>query len=109
MTLEEILQIDGIIIRKIPAVTITRWSYYPQTQRIEDNEKLIWVTCKPSKGFPDGKRQLIEKTQQNALAGYVVDFQLDQYSTVKFSNMSGYGKTIEEAYADYFSKRNQPS
>ena len=100
----EILQIDGIIIRKIPATTTSRWSWY-EGQPVRENERLITVQGKPNKNFPDGKRQQIEKVETNSLAGYAITFCNNQDSTIRFYKEStGFGKTIEEAYFNYLTK-----
>lgn len=105
MTDLEILQIEGLVIRKISATTTSRWSWY-EGQPVGANEKLVTVQGKPNKVFPDGKRQMIERIDVNSLAGYAITFCGNQDSTIRFYREStGFGETIGDAYANYLSKR----
>jgi len=83
-SLEDILKLDGIVIRNIPKTTKSiYYSYDPKT-----NKRL---------------KETIVKT--NELAGWIITFELSQDATIRFNKKcNGVGKTIEKAYQDYLSK-----
>lgn len=88
---------DGMVVRKIPKETVSRWSYREGDEdRLSDGDRIV----------TDGHgRKLIEKTKTNALAGYSVTYDMGQGATVRFSkSLSGFGATIESAFEDYFKK-----
>lgn len=99
MTLDQILQIEGIVVRKIPMQTISTYRIghlkshqlleIPKENTIEENGVLL---------------QRIVK--DNVYGGkYFVQINANQYSTVIFNRKtSGIGDTVEEAYSDYLSK-----
>ena len=72
LTLNEILDIEGVVVRKIPTTTTTRWS--------------------------NGDT----KVKQNALGGkYLVTLQHNQDSMVRFNKgRDGIGSTVQDAWRD---------
>jgi hypothetical protein len=94
-TVEEILNMEGVVIRKIPATTTSRWRTI-NTAPLPSNAKVI---------EKQGGMMTYEQVKENALAGYAVTFDLSQGSQVRFSkHNSGFGPTIEAAYVDFLSK-----
>ncbi|TNC80824.1 MAG: hypothetical protein C9356_11920 [Oleiphilus sp.] len=98
-TVDDILGMEGIVVRKIPATTTRRWRTI-DTARLPDDAKVV-----------ERKSGTVtyEETTVNALSGYAVTFEMGQCAHVRFSKRaSGFGKTIEAAYEDYLAK-NTPS
>lgn len=97
MSALKILELDGIVIRKIPAESTSRWSYREGDEnRLRGGETIV---------TDERGRKVIERVKQNALAGYVITMDWSQDTTVKFSERySGFGPTVEEAYTDFLTK-----
>ena len=95
MLISDILKLDGIIIRKIPATSTSLWLAYEGDQ--EKFEGRFY--------YNDKGRLVREVIKNNDLAGYMVTFNLSTDSTVHFrKKCDGLGKSIEEAYNDYCTK-----
>lgn len=96
--LEDILQIEGIVIRKIPKITVSRWTYREGDEnRLKSNERIV---------TNEQGRKFVEIAKENSMAGYIVTFDKSQGSTVLFNKKrDGVGSTIEEAYKDLLTKR----
>lgn len=101
MTLGEILEIEGIVVRKIPMQSVSRWNHY--------NNKIDWTKVKkantsyqaePHPVHPNAV--VVTETRTNALGGkYLVTLQHDQASMVRFNKgRDGIGDTVEEAWRD---------
>lgn len=94
MKTKDILNLDGIIIRKIPKTTVSLFGYYPDKHKTIKGE-IVTI---------DG-RQYIKEVKENSLAGYCITFDNGQGSMVQFiKTQCGFGETIEEAYVDYINK-----
>lgn len=101
MDLQEILSLEGIIIRHIPKTSISLWKY---------NERNVkrWENNRNCKIVEENGTKFIKETKHNTLNGYCVTICKNQDSTVRFSKShDGFGKTIEEAFKDYLFKNNQ--
>lgn len=98
MTVEQILDIDGIVVRKIPATStslLTYWENKDADRKLPDNETIV---------VRDG-RKYIQRVTTNALVGYAVTMKKDQYARVHFNKKyDGFGPTIVAAYDDYMKK-----
>ena len=88
---------DGMVVRKIPKETVSRWSYREGDEaRLSAGDKIVTMS---------GGRKVIEKTKINTLAGYAVTYDMGQGALVRFSKeLSGFGPTIKSAFEDYFKK-----
>lgn len=100
VNLQEILNLEGIVIRKIPAVTVQKWRIYnPQTlEAYREKGAKIYKA-------PDGV-DVAEETKVNVLGKkYLVTFSNDTDQNVIFNvKFCGVGETIEEAYNDFVEK-----
>lgn len=95
MTLEEILEIEGIIIRKIPTQSVSRFKCHRKHAWIsKDNKTYSVEEC--------GLHNIVTETRTNTLGGkYLVTLQHNQDSTVRFSKgRDGIGDTVVEAWRD---------
>ena len=95
--LEDILSVEGIVIRHVPKESVFMWGYRDgDEERLKENEEIVQR---------DGRR-FRRETKQNELAGYVVTCDKSQGSIVRFSKKTdGFGSTVEEAYDDFVKKR----
>jgi len=95
-SLEEIMSVEGIVVRQIPKNT-RKFYVYSKGMSVK-NGKIVDA---------NGKKY-IEVTTENQLYGYAVTIQKDQTSSVRFSKVySGYGDTIQSAYSDYIVKSDK--
>jgi hypothetical protein len=97
-TLEEIMQIEGIVVRKIPKQTTSCYGMREKdfTRELQENETIIYT---------ESGRPLMQTIKHNNMAGYIVTTQMNQDSTVRFNKQrDGIGQTIEAAYQDYLNK-----
>lgn len=98
--LENILQVDGIIIRRVPPVTVSYWrsSEAMHEKHKKNGGEVAYIG--------DNQREVMVERKQNTLGGkYLVTFALDQGATVRFDlKRCGLGDTIKQAYEDYFKK-----
>lgn len=85
MNTEDILNIEGIVIRKIPKESISYWTAKETDKGAMLNHRGRWVT---------------KKVKQNSFGGkYLITMAYDQMSQVRFNlKTCGVGDTIEEAY-----------
>ena len=99
MTLSDILDMPGIVIRKIP---VDRTYHYLTSARgIASHKARGGGTFINEKG----REVLIEHKTFSMGGKYLITFEFSQDSTVRFSlKHSGVGNTIEEAYADFHKK-----
>lgn len=93
----EILAIDGIVIRKIPVVSVSRWSYREGDENhLNEGETIV---------TNESGRKVRQVEKKNALSGYAITLEPSQGATVMFyKKTSGFGSTVEEAYADFIAK-----
>lgn len=98
MTIEEILRIEGITVRLIPADTVSLYTYR------EDRKLTGGQTI-----FTRNGRKFVREVKPNGLGGkYFVRITNGQGAVVHFSTRhDGVGDTIEAAYADYLAKAGQ--
>jgi hypothetical protein len=95
LSAEDILGMDGIVVRNIPKTTTERWSYR-EGQTLRTGETLV---------TDDRGRTLREIVKHNALAGFIITFCRGQGSMVQFSKKTdGCGDTIQSAYKDWLQK-----
>lgn len=101
MNLQEILNLEGIVIRKIPAVTVRKWRIY-NPQVLESYRKKGAKIYKA----PDGV-DIAELTKKNTIGGkYLVTFSHTTDPNVIFNvKFCGVGETVEQAYNDFIEKR----
>lgn len=96
-TIKDILNIEGIVIRLIPKVSISMYSYNEHNKKLlsRDNTTLAYSDYH--------KRDMIKETRVNSLGGkYLVTMEYGQGSTVMFNKRTcGVGDTLEEAYEAY--------
>ena len=100
MTIEEILDIDGIVVRKIPKTTASAWV---SSEKEHARHKAAGGdTYINSRG-----REVCIETKTNSLGGlYIVTMDKTQGSLVRFDKTTaGIGKTIPDAYTDMINKR----
>ena len=95
--LQEILSIEGIVVRHIPKRSKLLWGFRDGDERsLKDGEELVVI-----KG-----RKFVKETRQNELAGYAITLDETQGTIVKFyKHTAGFGPTIEDAYDDFCTKR----
>lgn len=93
---QEILKLEGIVIRHIPLETITFWTYR-ENQLLKENQEIITN----SKG-----QKLIKQRKKNKFGGqYILTFATHNNTRVIFSQTKdGIGPTIKDAYQDYMRK-----
>lgn len=100
MNLQEILNLEGIVIRKIPAFTVRKW-------RIYNPDVLKLYKKKGAKIYkdPDGVG-IAELTRINAFGGkYLVTISQNTGPNVIFNiKFCGVGETIDQAYNDFIEK-----
>ena len=95
MTLGEILDIEGIVIRKIPMQSVSRFKCYrKRVWSNGDNTTYSVEEC--------GLYNMVTETRTNTLGGkYLVTLQHNQDSMVRFNKDSnGIGNTVQEAWRD---------
>ena len=95
MTLEDILEIEGIVIRKIPVQSVSRFKCYRKHVWSNRENKVYTVEeC--------GLYNMVTETRTNTLGGkYLVTLQHDQDSMVRFNKgRDGIGSTVQEAWRD---------
>lgn len=97
MTLQEILNIEGIVIRKIPKQTIHDWRIYSDNVIKAYKEKGCELYISK-----DGVT-IAREIKNNKLGGkYLITIETSSDKTVIFNrNYCGIGDTIEEAYEDF--------
>ena len=90
MTLEDIVAIDGIVIRRIPYNSVSLFAY--RNKNILPDDELVF----------HGESTMIRRTTKNSLGGkYIVTKQMSQMSKVTFNiKRDGVGDTVVEAYQD---------
>jgi len=98
MTTEDILQIEGIVIRLIPAQTVTL-CHYSEGRKLYNGETIV----------ERNGRKFAQEIKQNSLGKkYLVTRVNGQGNTVMFNTKyDGIGDTIESAYADYLKKSSR--
>ena len=100
MKLNDILELEGIVIRKIPKESVALYSYNDHNKRLLDrpNMELVYIESY--------KRDMIKETKVNSLGGkYLITTVNNQDSQVRFNLKSdGIGDTIDKAYEDYIGK-----
>lgn len=98
MQFNEILSIEGIVIRLIPKLDISFYNARHFTGK--PNQRKIYIS--------KYKREMTEETTENSLGGkYLITIQKGQGSMVSFNlKLCGIGDTIEEAYKDFKKKNN---
>lgn len=98
-TLNEILNIEGIVIRKIPMETISLYNYNEYNKRLLGlpDTQLVWC---PNRG-----KEMIKETRRNTMGGkYLIKMEKNQDGLVRFNKKTcGIGDTIEEAYKNFLS------
>jgi len=94
MRLEDILKVEGIVIRKIPEETVKMWSYSERLEKLPDFELVV--------DEEEEGRKKLKEVVKNTLGGkYLVSLEFSQDSLVRFNKKTcGVGDTIEEAYTD---------
>jgi hypothetical protein len=99
MTLLDILNIDGIVIRKIPIERT--YHYYTSDKMLESHKARGGETIVNESG-----RELMVEQKTFSMGGkYLITFEFSQGSMVRFDlKRNGIGNTIEEAYADFHNK-----
>lgn len=99
ITIDEILKIEGIVIRLIPKITINYWLTYNEPRKLKDNEQLVTI---------DG-RQCIKEKKFNSLGGkYLVIKEKDQGNIIRYCKATcGIGDTIIDAFNDYQAKNKE--
>ena len=92
----DILKIEGIVVRLIPRLSVSRWGYREgDEKRLKSGEEIV----------KENGRKFLKRTEENTMAGYAVTFSEDQGSIVRFSReVDGFGDTIVEAYQDFIKK-----
>ena len=98
MKLEEILSLEGIVIRLIPK-EVTR--YWRSSQKAHEAHK----ASGGESIIRDGRELMVEHKTLSLGGKYLITFAANQDSMVRFDlNRNGIGNTIEEAYSNYLSK-----
>lgn len=98
--LNDILNMEGIIIRKIPQFTVSTYSYIEQNMVLLKNPKAeVFFSEKY-------KRDMIRITEKNTQGGkFIITFAMNQMSQVRFDiKKCGLGETIIDAYNNYLYK-----
>lgn len=115
-TLEEIISIEGIVIRKIPKLKVTFHALMgrdpkSETGSIVNSELPLRLTAtEGDRIVVTGKGKLLRRVTTNALAGYIITEALHQDTTIIFNkHRDGVGKTVPEAFADFEQKRGRAS
>lgn len=101
MTTKDILNIEGIVIRKIPFKTVHRW-------RIHNPNVLEAYRKNGAKIYKsDDGVDIAEETKINKLGGkYIITLKNSTDRTVIFDlDFCGVGETIEDAYYDFIKKQ----
>lgn len=100
INLKNILEMDGIVIRKIPE-TVRQLTRLRENQKLKEGEKIVRIGVKNT--------EYVEKIKKNSMGGlYLVGKQMNQDSIFRFSKkFNGVGGTIESAYYDYLSKNRK--
>jgi hypothetical protein len=95
LSAEDILGMDGIVVRNIPKTTTERW-IYREGRALRAGETIV---------INHLGRKVRELVKDNALAGFIVTFCRGQGSMVQFSKKTdGCGDTIQSAYKDWLKK-----
>jgi len=99
-TLNEILNIEGIVIRNIPQYTYSKYVRdSPTVNRMRNKPSYIEVECSDD-------RFVRFRNSHNIKYKFIVGVCTNTLSTVKFNEKYfGVGDTIEKAYEDYCKKR----
>ena len=98
MKLEDILSLDGIVIRHIPKTSKARYVYKDELKEKYPDSVVI----------NDGLNTWIDVTVHNKFHGYLITFYKGTAARVTFSlKHDGHGQTIEEAYLDYLAKADK--
>ena len=97
--LNEILNIEGIVIRSIPEYTYSKYKKgEPVVDRMRNNPSCLEVEC-------SDERFVRFRNTHNIKYKFVVGVCSNIFSTVKFDKrFFGVGDTIEKAYEDYCKK-----
>lgn len=92
--LAELLEMDGIVIRKIPMTSVSNYNFTERT--LGKNESIVEMCG----------RKYIREVKTNSLGGkYLITFKSDQGSNIYFSlKYDGIGDSPLEAYKDYCEK-----
>jgi len=96
-TLEQLLQVPGIVLRQVPLTSSSLYAAKPEdlTRELGDNESL------ESFEFAKGERKFLRVVKPNSLGGkWLVTVKSDQYSTVNFSQC-GVDTCPIKAYNNY--------
>ena len=110
MDVKDILEFDGIVIRKIPNTVTSRWRVYPKKdgefRTLKDNERFVTeAEPHPKSG---AVHRVVEEVRTNNLKKYMIEFEQSTGSITRFSKKSsGTGDTIQEAYEDLLKKRGK--
>jgi len=111
MTLEQILNSDGIVIRKVPEYTEIVQRILPDNEEKHlsmkhfigegaKREELVYEYHRNEQGV-----LIATSKRKNIYAGYLITFQFNQNAHVHFYKKTmGHGKTIVEAYNNYIKK-----
>ena len=95
LSVEDILGMDGIVVRNIPKTSTSRW-IYREGQTLRAGEIIV---------IDNRGRKVLEVVKNNALAGFIVTFCHGTGSMVQFSKKTdGCGDTIQSAYKDWLKK-----
>lgn len=97
ISLEEIVSLEGIVIRRIPKVSTTTYLYQKGDERRSKSPKDFMLK---------NGRLYTHRHTVNTLGGkYLVTFKRNQYAQVRFDKgRDGVGDTIKEAYRNYLQK-----
>ena len=99
MKLNDILNVEGIVIRKIPMESVSIYNYESRKELLSRPNVVKFY----SEVF---KRDMIKETKFNSMGGkYLITKCNDQSSMVRFDKKTcGIGDTIEDAYNDFLKK-----
>jgi len=100
MKLEDILSVEGIVIRKIPSEIVSHWATSDKAvQNHKQNGGEIFTNDK-------GRELIVERKKPEIGGKYLVSFAYNTDSLVRFDlKLCGTGETIESAYADFLTKQ----
>lgn len=95
LTTLEILELDGIVIQKVPEYTTSKFRIWKENQVIPEGAEII----------DENGQQFYITRKLNSLVGYLVSFDNSQSATInRHLRRTGVGSTLVEAYYDYLSK-----
>ena len=109
MNTEDILELDGIVIRKVPTTTTYKWHCKEGDENKtwyrgegKNRKKINYTYSRNEKG------ELIKtEVRKNSYAGYLITFNFTSGQQVQFCKKTfGHGKTIPEAYQNYLDKQS---